>query len=429
MEYAAAERYLLATINETISPRLPYRLERMVAFMRALGDPHDAYPTVHVGGTSGKGSTSTMIAAALQTAGNRVGLHTKPHLRSMTERARVDGIPVTEARFAALLTEMMPAIDEVAATHGRPTYYETLLALAFLHFARERVDVAVVEVGLGGRLDGTNVIVPQVAAITSVGYDHMDVLGDTLEAIALEKAGIAKAGVPLVHAVEDAGARAVIEAEAARCGAPVARVAEVAHVRDACVAHGRQSFAIETGRGTYRIVSAMLGEFQRRNAATAVAVLERLPAALCPTIAQIEQAWADLVIPGRMEVHPGEPAVVFDIAHNAEKAEHLVTSLREYFPGRRAIFVVAIGESKDAREILRAFGAAEGDFVFTQFATAGRRAVDPGRLAQIASELGLAGRSMPLAADALAHARESAAPGDVIVVTGSTFIVAELRAQ
>ncbi|HVA34155.1 MAG TPA: hypothetical protein VNG31_08415, partial [Candidatus Baltobacteraceae bacterium] len=148
-DFQQAQAYLLGTINETASVRTEYKLERIEHLLHRLGDPHLAYPTVHVGGTSGKGSTSTMIAAALQTAGKRTALHTKPHLHSPTERARIDGIPVAEQRFAELLDDMMPAIEQTAgAGFGRPTFYETLLSLAFLHFAREAVDVAVIEVGL-----------------------------------------------------------------------------------------------------------------------------------------------------------------------------------------------------------------------------------------------------------------------------------------
>src|SRR5579863_2617640 len=145
--YAQAQEYLLGTISESVSPRTSYKLDRMRAFLRELGNPHLAYPTIHVGGTSGKSSTSTMIAAALQAAGRRTGLHTKPHLHSMTERARIDGRPIPSEHFGALLQSMMPAIERTAKAHGRPTYYETLLALALRYFAQERVDVAVIEVG------------------------------------------------------------------------------------------------------------------------------------------------------------------------------------------------------------------------------------------------------------------------------------------
>ena len=213
MTFQAAQSYLLGLINENASRRMPNRLDRIDAFLDALGNPHREYPTLHVAGTSGKGSTSTMLAAVLQASGRRTGLHTKPHLASVTERARVNGIPIPEDAFGDLIGEMLTAVDRVAYEHGKPTYYETLLALAFLWFARCEVDVAVIEAGLGGTLDGTNVLRPKVSIITNVGLDHTDVLGDTLEDIARDKAGIAKEGVPLVSDVRDPGARAEIERE------------------------------------------------------------------------------------------------------------------------------------------------------------------------------------------------------------------------
>ncbi len=428
MDFEAAQAYLLATINETVSRRMPYRLERMRAFMHELGDPQDRYPTVHVGGTSGKGSTSTMIAAALARAGKRVGLHTKPHLRSMTERARIDGVAVSEERFAALLDEMMPAIERTAQAHGRPTYYETLLAITLLYFAEEKVDVAVIEVGLGGRLDGTNVIVPVVAAITSVGFDHTDVLGDSLEEIALEKSGIAKPGVPLVVAVEDDAAFTVIAEQARQAGAPLidARAAAVP-IENVRIERDAQSFEIHTASAPYAIATRMLGSFQRRNAATAIVTMEQLPPTLRPSPAQIESALAELVIPGRMEVYPGHPTVVFDIAHNAEKTEELVRSLRERYAERRFTFVVAIGASKDAAQILRTLAELPANFVFTSFDTAGREATNPMRLLRIAETIGTWGRCVVDPIEALSIARRNAAADDVIVVTGSTFLVATLR--
>ncbi|MHB8148312.1 MAG: bifunctional folylpolyglutamate synthase/dihydrofolate synthase [Vulcanimicrobiaceae bacterium] len=428
MSFRQAESYLLGTINETISRRLPYRLERMNAFMHELGNPERAFPSVHVAGTSGKGSTSTMIAAALQSSGMRVGLHTKPHLRSMTERARIDGVPVPEERFAELLAQMMPAIERTTQAHGRPTYYETLLALTFSYFAQERVDIAAIEVGLGGALDGTNVIVPQVGVITSIGFDHMDVLGETIEEIAREKAGIAKAGVPLIIAVEDPKARAVIEAHAASVGAPVVRVDRSARIEGYQPERLGQRFLVTTGRAEYAIELPVLGEFQRANAATAIVALEALDSALRPSRERIEAGFATLALPGRMELFTGHPPVVFDIAHNAEKAQHLVASLRERFPDQRFSFVVAIGESKDAAEILRAFASLRAAFTFTTFKAAGRQAIRPARLVSIAESIGSWGRAIEDPLEALAIARRTAASGDDVDVTGSTFVVAELRA-
>ncbi|MDQ2865717.1 MAG: bifunctional folylpolyglutamate synthase/dihydrofolate synthase [Candidatus Eremiobacteraeota bacterium] len=432
MNFAAAEHYLIGTINETFSRREPYRLERMRAFLRELGNPQDTYPTLHVGGTSGKGSTSTMASAALHASGLRTGLHTKPHLSSMTERARIDGVAVSEERFAGVLESMMPAIERTAADHGRPTYYETLLALTFVYFYQERVDIAAIEVGLGGRLDGTNVLAPLVTAITSIGFDHMDVLGETIESIATEKAGIIKPGVPIVSSVENETAQAILASEALRVGAPMVRVRDAARIErlDDIGAAQRyaQSFAVTTERAKYSIGMPVLGAFQRRNAATAIVALEALPAQLRPSPAAVERGFSFVSIPGRMEVFPGHPTVVFDIAHNAEKAEHLVVALAEHFEERRRSFVVAIGESKDASQIVRALTAVPASFIFTTFEASGRTATRPQRLARIAESFGAWGRSIEDPVEALSIARSGAGSDDVIVVTGSTFVVAKLRA-
>jgi dihydrofolate synthase/folylpolyglutamate synthase len=393
--FAQAEAYLLGTIDESTSPRTSYKLDRMYALLRHLGNPHRKYPTIHVGGTSGKGSTSTMIAAVLQAAGKRTGLHTKPHLNSMTERARIDDVPVAPERFAELLDRAMPAIEATRAEFGRPTYYETLLALTFAYFAEESVDVAVIEVGLGGRLDGTNVIVPVVAAITSVGYDHTDVLGDTIEAIAREKAGIAKKGVPLVLGRVPAEAAAVIGRCAAELGAPLYRAADAVQIAIENVDPARGArLRVTSGGESYTLEMPVLGIFQRANAVTAIAVLERLGEGLRPGREAIVAGFARLTIPGRMELIASTPPVVFDIAHNAEKAESLVESLRESFAGRRVHYVVAIGESKDARRILQILASLPSTFTFTTFSATGRRALRPSLLASIAESFGSWGRAI-----------------------------------
>ncbi len=385
------------------------------------------YPTIQIGGTSGKGSTCTMIAAALTASGARTGLHTKPHLVSMVERARVDGLNVGEERFGELLSQMMPAIESVGAAHSRPSYYETLLALTLLYFAQERVDIAVVEVGVGGKLDGTNVLVPTVCGITNIGLDHTEILGETIEEIAADKAGIAKPGVPLVSAVEQPTARAIIEDACAQAGAPFIWVPDAATVSNERSTAFGQSFTIQTARERYDIDLPLLGIFQQRNAATAIAVLEQLTERR-PGKEAVQAGLRALSLSGRMEHFNSHPAVIFDIAHNPDKAAHLVSSLRAAFPERRFWFVVAIGESKDAREMLAAFAQLPASFLFTSFETHGRTAIRPQRLARMAEELGLWGRALADPAEALAIARRNASADDVIVVTGSTFIVAELRA-
>jgi dihydrofolate synthase/folylpolyglutamate synthase len=298
MIFAQAQAYLLGTINETASRRLPNRLDRMVALLDALGNPHERYPTMHIGGTSGKGSTSTMAAAALQASGNKTGLHVKPHLSSVTERARIDGIAISEDRFGEIMGEMMPAIETVAGIHGRASYYETLLALAFVYFAQEQVDVAVIEVGIGGKLDGTNVLRPLVSVITNVALDHTDILGDTAAEIAADKVGIAKAGVPLVSDVNDPAARSVIEAGCLAAGAPFISVRDSVTLAARSGERYGQSFTVTTPQATYDLALPVLGGFQQRNAATAIRALEFLPATLRPSPAAIETGLSRLVIPG-----------------------------------------------------------------------------------------------------------------------------------
>jgi dihydrofolate synthase/folylpolyglutamate synthase len=388
VNFASAQSYLLGLINEHASRRSPNRLDRIRAFVAALGEPQLQYPTLHVAGTSGKGSTATMLAAALEASGKQVGLHTKPHLVSPTERIRINGTPISEDAFGDLLTDMMPAIESVARDHGSPSYYEVLLALSFVAFARAGVDAAVIEAGIGGRLDGTNVLQPQVAIITNVSLDHTEILGDTTALIARDKAGIAKRGIPLVSNVRDADARREIEAECALAGAP----------------------------------------FQQENAATAIRALELLGDDLRPARAQIEEGFARLVIPGRMEFFPSHPGVVFDVAHNADKTGHLVDALKAAFPGRRFSFVIAIVESKDVTTILQPFAGLPATFTFTGFfGIPGRTAIRPQRLASIAEDLGIWGRAIGDPVDAFSIARRNADANDVVVVTGSTFVVGTLR--
>jgi dihydrofolate synthase/folylpolyglutamate synthase len=425
--FQAAQSYLLGLINENASRRMPNRLDRIHAFLEALGNPQDQYPTIHVAGTSGKGSTATMIAAALQAAGHRTGLHTKPHLTSVTDRARVDGVAIPEDDFGELIGELQEAAERVSYEHGRPTYYEMLLALAFVWFARSAVDVAVIEAGVGGTLDGTNVLHPRVSVITNVALDHTDILGETVEEIARDKAGIAKPGVPLVSFVRDPGARRAIELACADVGAPFVSVADTVSIEPRRGELYGQSFVLVTPVDRYDISLPVLGSFQQENAATAVRALEQLGDDLRPTRAQIEAGLARTVIPGRMEFFPSHPGVVFDIAHNPDKAAHLARALQETFPDRRFEFVMAIGESKDASKVIEPFLALQGTFTFTTFSAAGRTSSRPQRLASIADEMGAWGRAITDPVEAFAIARRNAGADSIVVVTGSTFVVAELR--
>src|SRR5215470_1491199 len=357
MDFALADKILQASQNESVSRRHPGRLDRMRAFLELLGNPERAFPSIHVGGTAGKGSTATMSAAMLTAAGFKVGLHTKPHLRSVTERARIGAAAITEERFAQVMESMLPAIDEMEQSEwGRPSYFELLVALAFRYFAQERVDIAVVEVGIGGTLDGTNVLSPLVSVLTNVGIDHTDVLGSTIEAIASDKSGIIKPKTPVVTAAEHPDALAVIRAAAARAGAPLVRVQEAATIEALPndVAYS-QAMRIATARRSYDITIPVMGEFQMLNAATSIVAGEQIEDRFPISAADVGKGLADIALPGRMEFYPSRPSVLFDVAHNAAKAAALEGALRRHFANRRFVFVVAIAESKDADAMIEAW--------------------------------------------------------------------------
>jgi dihydrofolate synthase/folylpolyglutamate synthase len=398
----------------------------MRALLEHLGNPQNDYPSIHVGGTSGKGSTATMLAAVMKTVGERTGLHTKPHLNSVTERTRIDGVPIAEAAFGELLGDMMPAIDATTAEHGRPSYYETLLALTLLHFSRENVDIAVVEVGIGGTLDGTNLVASIVSVITNVGLDHQDVLGDTIEEIAADKAGIARPGVPLVSDASGV-ARRIIEERCRREGTPFFSVTESASIDRLPSEPYGQRFTVTTQQNRYELSLPILGAFQQRNAATAIVALERLPDPFRPSASAVAAGLSRLHIPGRMEVFPSHPSVVFDVAHNPDKSASLADALAQTFADRRLTFVIAIGVTKNAREILRPLFALPANFIFTTFDADGFTAERPDKLANIAASAGVSARAIVDPIEALSIARRQADASGVIVVTGSTFVAGTLR--
>lgn len=429
MNFDGALRFLETTAGEGASSRYPGRLERMRAFLALLGDPQDDLRCIHVGGTAGKGSTASMCDAILRAAGYKVGLHTKPHLRCVTERARINGLPVGEARFAAVLSGLLPAIGEMERTQwGKPSYFEILVALSFRFFVEERVDAAVVEVGVGGRLDGTNVLTPLVCILTNVGLDHADVLGDTVEAVAADKSGIIKPGAPVVTAATQPEALRIIREAAGRAGAPLAVVHEEAAIEplEPAGPHA-QLFRVITPARAYEVSLPLLGAFQRVNAATAILACEKAEPAFPTDADDVSRGLRDLTLAGRVEYYPARPWLLFDVAHNAEKAAALRQALEDHFPGRRFAFVAAIAEGKDAAGMIDAWAGLPAHFIFTNFSVAHRRNLRPQHLVLLAGARGLAARAVDDPIEALSQARRVAAAGDVVVVTGSTFLVARLR--
>ncbi len=401
----------------------------MRLLLELLGNPERKFKTVHVGGTAGKGSTATMIAAILQASGYRVGLHTKPHLHSVTERARIDMQPIGEQRFADSYAALLPVIEEMRAQPlGPPSYFELLVGLAFGFFSEEQVDVGVIEVGVGGTLDGTNVIVPEVSVLTNVGTDHKDILGDTVEQIAADKAGIIKRGVPIVTAAEQAPVLEIIRDAAAKQAAPLTILTESARISSAPRpdSYGQRT-EIETSCGRYAMALPLIGRFQAVNAATAILALENATAAFPLRAGAIVQGLESVSLPGRAEYYPSRPALLFDVAHNVEKAQALGEALKWHFPGRRLIFVVAIAEEKDFGGMLDAWRSLPAQFIFTRFSVSHRESRHARNLANAAELRGLTARAVEEPVEALTVARRMAHGDDLVVATGSTFLVATLR--
>lgn len=429
MQFEDAVRLLDQMTGESQSARFPGRLDRMRALLHHLNDPQNTFKSIHVGGTAGKGSTATMIASILSAAGYKVGLHTKPHLHRVTERARIGQRPVPDQRFADLFESMQPTIDDMHHSDlGAPSYFESLVALAFLYFAQERVDVAVVEVGVGGSLDGTNVITPEVAVLTNVGTDHRDVLGDTVEEIATDKAGIIKPHTPIVTAAEQPSVLAIIAAQAQRNEAPLVRVQEHACWESRVAANAfAQDITVRTPLNEYSFTLPLIGEFQALNAATAIVACETVRTLWPISVAEVNAVLAQISLPGRTEYHPARPALLFDVAHNVEKARALRAAIERHFARRPTTLVVAIAEEKDSNGMLEAWSGLAAQCIFTHFEVSHRRSRHARMLANAASQMGLASRAIDDPVEALGLARRLTPSSGIVVVTGSTFLVSRLR--
>ncbi len=399
-------------------------LDRVRACLDALGNPHLAYPSIHVGGTNGKGSTSLLIASALSRSGYRTGLYTSPPLEFFGERIRVDGLLLPDEAVPPLLEAVLAAAGRRVEARDM-TQFEVITAMAFLHFSRVGTDAAVVEVGLGGRLDSTNVIVPEVSVITNVGLEHAEHLGPNVEAIAAEKAGIVKAGVPVVTAAEG-GALGVIEAAAAKAGSPVIRWGHDFQVERE--RRGRYRFSGKEWR-LAGLELGLGGGYQRFNLGVALATLEVLAergwrleeeGIRC---ALREARWA-----GRLEALGPGPRVLLDGAHNAHASPLLARTLREEFRYRRLWLVLGVLGDKDARAILGDLVPLADRVVLTR--SSSTRARDPQEMEHLARAVrDVPCHTAPNVADALDWALERADADDLVCVTGSLTTVGEARAS
>ena len=401
MTYPDSVRFLYALGNEIKTAKLG--LERIQRVLAALGNPERAYRVVHVAGTNGKGSTCAMIEAALRASGVRTGLYTSPHLLEPTERIRVDGRDVTTGQFQRAF-ETVHAVAEQLDLDCHPTYFETVTAMAFWLFREMGVETAVVEVGLGGRLDATNVVQPALTVITPIDFDHESFLGGTIEQIAAEKAGILKPGVPAVFAVQRPEAARVLEARAAELHVPVKR-AEEFEARDVQI----------TARGSQfnGITCPLAGEHQLANAITAVLACEALGV---PPQGIAEARW-----PGRLEVVAPNPDILLDGAHNPAGARALARYLERFYPHRRRWMIFGAMRDKAIEEIGGILFPLADELIFT--AAGYSRSLRPEALREIAGRGSVAAN----VGEALEIMRAGVTPDDLVIITGSLFLVGEAR--
>ena len=429
---AHVQALLDSRINYEADRRVPaeriFTLDRMVRCVEALGRPDRAFRTIHVTGTKGKGSVSRMLAALLRATGARVGLYTSPHIEQLCERVDVDGAPVSERTFVAAFNELRPFLE---GEGNELTHFELLTAAAFCVFRAEQVDWAVIEVGIGGRLDATNVIRPDMCVITTIGYDHMDVLGETLEEIAFEKAGILKPGVPLICGVTEEGPGQIIAARAADMRAPVQLYQRDYDVTSFLRTGYRGVCSVRVGQLVWRhLVLSTPARFMATNAAHALAAFEALAHHKVVTRldeAQVRDALSATHCPACCEVFPGRPTVVVDGAHNAMAAAALADVIRTVFEGRDRVLVIGVPRDKDVETIidrLAECGAARA--IFTRYP--GTRATPPDELARVWLErTGTAGLVVEEPHDAFRRAVELARGQGVVVVTGSSHLAGVIR--
>ncbi len=420
--------------HEAVLRRADIRMGRLRAFLKRLGNPQNRYPIVHVGGTSGKGSTSTAIAAILTAAGHRTGLHTSPYLQTAAEKLQLDGRLIAPDVFADLVDQLLEIHDEwVANGDSALTYGELWMALTVLFFAEAKVDIAVLEVGAGGRYDLTNVVMPVVSVITSVGIDHTNTLGNTIEEIAWHKAGIIKPGIPAVTAVTNPVAMQIIKREAVLQGSSLTCVPDSVDVVQTG-ARGTTWIDAESGE-THTI--RLGGTFQARNGATAVAAVRILAqAGLSIPTGAYEAGLGAVQIPGRVELIADRIPVLLDGAHNAEKVAALAADIPVVLPihrqGRR-IGVLGVLEAKQADEMIRSLVPVLDAIVATSPQVFAKESKEAFAIAEIARRVGFHGpvqiESDPMQAIAAALSQVEDWNQDAILVTGSLYLVGNVRAR
>ncbi|HEY6944045.1 MAG TPA: folylpolyglutamate synthase/dihydrofolate synthase family protein [Candidatus Acidoferrum sp.] len=408
-----------------------FDLKNITVLAERLGRPDRAYPSAHIAGTNGKGSTAAFLESILRHAGLRTGLYTSPHLERINERMRLNGKEISDESFATIFTRMQALIEELLAAHklrAHPTYFECVTAMAFECFARERMEFGVFEVGLGGRLDATNIISPTITVITRIDFDHENFLGHSLKEIAGEKAGILKPAVPLIVAPQAPKAREVILARAEQLGCPVIETSEAFQITQESSQDGffRARVSELASGDSFDLAPSLAGRFQLQNAMNALAAARQLAArGFRISSTDIIDGIANTVWPGRLEKLQSNPDVYLDGAHNPGAARELAQFLEHNFAGRRIWLIYGALRDKAVDEVAGRLFPHAAEVIFTEPRTS--RAISAPRLAEIASHHASSFTVISSAEQALDQAVAEADPGDAIFITGSLYLVGQLR--
>lgn len=438
-DYASALAWLDERVNvervrpSSLEPHV-FKLERMHALVEALGNPQKSFKSVHVAGSKGKGSVCEMTASCLSACGYTTGLYTSPHLVDIRERIRINDKTVPESDFVELLRRVAGAAESIAKRHEHATFFEIMTAMAFCHYAEQAVDVAVVEVGLGGRLDATNVIRPEVAAITAIQLEHTQLLGDTVEKIAREKAGIMKPGVPCLTIPQSKPSIVeVFKTVAAEVGCPVLVLGqdiEFTHRFEASPELGpHQRVSVTSPRSAYEHFPVPLkGEHQAFNCGLALAIVDKLrEKGLDAPERQVAVGLSRTPVRGRMELVSQRPRVIVDGAHNPESVGNLIRAVGAHLKFDSTVIIFGCASDKDVPGMLDKLALGADKIVFTR-STGSSRAVDPRELQRrFAERHSKMTQTAPNVAEALRIAERAVGRGDLIVVTGSFYLAGEAK--
>lgn len=399
-------------------------LTNTYALCKELGNPHTKFKSVHIAGTNGKGSTSHMLAAVLQKAGYKTGLYTSPHLHDFRERIRINGVMIPEESVIDFTQRVQPLIDNI-----EPSFFEITVAMAFDYFAREKVDIAIIEVGLGGRLDSTNVITPELSVITNIGFDHMNLLGNTLAAIAGEKAGIIKKNIPVVIGEYLPETKTVFEKIAAEQSAPIYFSGTPRYVSDWKYGKNHSTVTVvNKANDDHEIYQLDLpGYYQNKNLLTVLESVQQLQEkGWRITRQQVKEGLAQAKkltgLHGRWELIHTRPDIILDVAHNEDGIEQLLIQL-EMADHHQLHLIIGMVKDKEVEKVL-ALLPKEAIYYFTQAQIP--RALDKDKLSSMALAIGLRGKSYSNVNAAMKAARSNAQADDLILVCGSVFIVAEV---